>query len=380
LDVGLAPPFREIRGRRAASNDRFREKAAAPGEGNLREHLTVNVHYPAESGELMLRCERDWERNIRPDAVDPGRSRFEFNLELDAPFRYFKPVLVRGSETHWSLGENYLALRSGHDSVDVYPYFFSTGGCTACNLHHLSPAGSDREHAVRVFYPPGYHENPLESFPVIYMQDGQNLFFPDEAFGGHDWMIDETLEVLQAMNLVRRVVVVGVYPRDRMVDYTRPGYEDYGRFLVERVKPWIQENYRVLDGPRNTAVMGSSLGGVVSLYLAWQWPDVFGHAGCLSSTFGYRDDLAERISRETKRPIRIYLDSGWPGDNYEVTRDMRNLLAERGYTHGDDLLYLGFPRATHDERSWAMRAHIPFQHFFGETPGPRPASNRRARH
>jgi len=63
----------------------------------------------------------------------------------------------------------------------------------------------------------------------------------------------------------------------------------------------------------------------------WQWPDVFGNAGCLSSTFGYRDDLHERIEAEPKRSIKVYLDSGWPGDNY-----------------------------------WAMRAHVPFQFFFGQ--------------
>ena len=73
-------------------------------------------------------------------------------------------------------------------------------------------------------------------------------------------------------------------------------------------------------------VMGSSLGGVVSLFLAWQWPGVFGNAGCLSSTFGFRDDLLERIESEPKRPIKIYLDSGWPHDNYETTRIMRNTL------------------------------------------------------
>jgi len=150
-----------------------------------------------------------------------------------------------------------------------------------------------------------------------------------------------------------------------MADYTRPGYERYGRFLVERVKPWVDETYRTLAGPADTVAMGSSLGGVVSLYLAWQWPEVFGNAACLSSTFGYRDDLHARIEGEPKRPIKVYLDSGWPGDNYETTRAMRNALRVRGYRDGEDLFYLAFPHAHHDEASWAMRAHIPFQFFFG---------------
>jgi len=327
--------------------------------------MTIRVHYPVAGDRLTLRGEPDWERDLEPVRVTEDRADFELRIDPDTPFRYVKPVLHRSGRASWSQGENYLALRNGHDAMDVYPRFFDAGGCSACVLHHLTGPDGNREHAVRVFYPAGYAENPLERFPVVYMQDGQNLFFADEAFGGHDWMIDETLAVLDAMNLVRRVIVVGVYPRDRMVDYTRDGYEDFGRFLVDTVRPWVDEHYRTLPGPDNTAVIGSSLGGVVSLYLAWQWPEVFGHAGCLSSTFGFRDDLARRIAVETKRPIKIYLDSGWPRDNYEVTRDMRNRLVERGYVEGRELMYLAFPNARHDEASWAMRAHIPFQHFFG---------------
>ena len=128
----------------------------------------------------------------------------------------------------------------------------------------------------------------------------------------------------------------------------------------------MDANYRTLTGPRDTAVMGSSLGGVVSFYLAWQWPEVFGNASCLSSTFGYQDDLLERVAAEPKRPIKVYLDSGWPRDNYEVTRVMANLLHRRGFEEGHDLLHLAFPQATHSEQAWSMRAHIPLQVFFAE--------------
>jgi pimeloyl-ACP methyl ester carboxylesterase len=111
--------------------------------------------------------------------------------------------------------------------------------------------------------------------------------------------------------------------------------------------------------------MGSSLGGVVSFYLAWEWPQIFGMAACLSSTFGFRDDLRERVASEPRRDLRLYLDSGWPRDNYEATRNMRALLLRRGYREGEDLLYLGFPEALHNEAHWAMRAHVPFQFLFG---------------
>jgi len=112
--------------------------------------------------------------------------------------------------------------------------------------------------------------------------------------------------------------------------------------------------------------MGSSLGGVVSFYLAWQHPEVFGMAASLSSTFGWRDDLKDRVAEEPRRNVRFYLDSGWPQDNYEATRDMRALLVRKGYREGRDLFYLGFPEALHNEAHWAMRCHVPFQFFFGK--------------
>jgi predicted alpha/beta superfamily hydrolase len=114
--------------------------------------------------------------------------------------------------------------------------------------------------------------------------------------------------------------------------------------------------------------MGSSLGGVVSLFLGWQWPEVFGKVACLSSTFAYQDDLLERVSKESKRKIRIYLDSGWPGDNYEATRSMRDRLIWKGYRPGSELFYLAFPEAKHDENAWASRSAIPFQFLFGKLP------------
>lgn len=331
--------------------------------------LTVHVHYPPEAlgnGSIALRTDDDWGTDVEPDAVSADGTRFDFTVDLTAPFHYFKPVLRRGGELLWAQGENQLALADGPPEKNIYPYFLADAAGSVSDPLFLASAHGMRRHELRVFHPPGYGENTLERFPVLYMQDGQNLFFASEAFAGHDWMVDETLTVLGAMNLVRRTIVVGIYPQDRLADYTQPGYEDYGRYLVEEVKPWVDANYATLTDPGNTAVMGSSLGGVVSLYLAWQWPGVFGHAGCLSSTFGYRDDLHERIESEPKRPIKVYLDSGWPRDNYEVTRTMRNTLRGNGYVDGKDLFYLAFPHARHDEGSWAMRAHIPFQFFFGD--------------
>lgn len=339
-------------------------RGAAPNE------IFIHVIYPlAAGGRIALRCDLDWGHDIGPFEVSADRTRCSFRFLAAGPFHYFKPVLHTGGRMSWSQGNNYLALgydNPGASEREIYPYFLSDPVSSACTLRHLGEG--EHQHDFRVFYPPGYAENPLKRYPVLYMQDGQNAFAPHQGAAGtavRSWKIDETLALLDQLNVIDKLIVVAVYPRDRLRDYTAPGYVDYGRFLVGRLKPYVDANYRTLAGPEHTALLGSSLGGVVSFYLAWQYPEVFGMAACMSSTFGYRDDLRARVATEDKRAVRFYLDSGWPHDNYEVTRDLRTLMLRRGYDEGDDLIYLAFPEAMHNERFWSMRVHIPIQLFFG---------------
>jgi predicted alpha/beta superfamily hydrolase len=327
---------------------------------------TIRVFYPGETSRMVLRTEEDWDADVLSNSVNGCVS--EFQIETTRPFFYFKPVLRRDEETRWSRGENFLAIATSESPVEVHPYFREDTRCSICELMPALESPGGVQHRWRAFLPPGYHENTLKRYPVLYMHDGNNLFLKEEAFLGNTWRTDEVLNVLDRMNAIEEVIVVGIFPKDRMSEYTSPGYEDYGRFLVERLKSVIDSKYRTLSDAMNTAVMGSSLGGVVSFYLGWQWPDVFGKVACLSSTFTYRDDLLERVTNEPRRPIKIYLDSGWPADNYEPTRAMRDRLIWKGYRTGSDLFYLAFPHAIHDENAWAQRSAIPFQFLFGKFP------------
>ena len=332
------------------------------------ETQIIRVIYPLQDGRIVLRVDDDWDRTVEAVSVDASRTTFEFHYNTTRPYFYFKPCVITQSGFHWSRGNNYLVIVNRRESKNIYPHFFGPlNGTISDPIDFYSPLLSV-SHRLRIYQPPGYDENTLKRYPVLYMHDGNNLFLPNEAFFNNEWRIDETMDRLDAMNIIDKVIVVGIYPHDRMYEYTRPGYEGYGRFLTEELKKEVDANLRTLTAPAYTAVMGSSLGGVVSLYLAWQHPDVFGKAACLSSTFGYRDDLRQRISAEAKRAVQIYLDSGWPEDNYEVTRSMRDLLLERRYEFGKDLLYFAFPEALHSETYWATRCHIPFQFFFGKTP------------
>lgn len=327
--------------------------------------ITIRVFYPNPEGRVVLRTDLDWDRDVEAARVEDGGSRWEFTVDADQPYFYFKPVIRAGDQLRWSVGSNYLAVTTAQGPRDLYPHF--SGGTQGDITHPLEvPGGGGRR--VRVYQPPGYDENTLKRYPVLYMHDGTNLFFPDESFLGDTWEVDETMDLLDTMNVIDKSIVVGVYARDRMNEYTRPGYEEYGRFLVQSLKPFIDGGFRTLGDPAHTAVMGSSLGGVVSFYLGWQYPEVFGNAACLSSTFGYRDDLYARVRGEDRRDVRFYLDSGWPEDNFENTVGMRDLMIQRGYRPGLDLQYYAFPHAEHTERDWAARSHIPFQFFFGKTP------------
>lgn len=322
--------------------------------------MRITVGFPVGEGRLVLRTAHDWERDL--EAVRSGPEGAEFDVDIGGSHLAMKPCLRLGDELRWARGADYV-LSAWEPDPQIWPYFDGPeqGRITDRQVFEQG----DHRHEVRVYLPPGYDGNPLRTYPVLYMQDGQNLFFPEEAFGGNEWQVDETMDRLDRMNAVRKVIVVGVRPQDRMRDYTRPGYEAYGRFLAGQIKPWVDGHFRTRPGATDTVVMGSSLGGVVSLYLAWQFPQVFGGAACLSSTFGYQDDLFERIAREPKPQVRVYLDSGWPRDNFDATNAMRDLLVTRGFRLGDDLLQWSFPQGKHNEGSWAERIHVPFQFFFG---------------
>jgi predicted alpha/beta superfamily hydrolase len=326
----------------------------------------VRVVYPLEDGMIVLSTGPTWDERLEPEAVGGDGREFEFTVRSERPFIYCKPCLVSGSGVRQACGPGNLVLMTESGRRDIYPHFSAEKGGRISPVVRSESRLLGRTHLFRVYFPPGYEENTLKRYPVVYMQDGPNLFFPEEAFLGTEWEVDETLDLLDSMSMIDKTIVVGIYAAKREEEYTAPGYRLYGRSVVEEVKPFVDSRFRTLAGPAETGVMGASLGGVVSLFMAWEWPDVFGRAACLSSTFAWRDDLIERVLREPKREIKIYLDSGWPGDNYEVTLSMSMALVERGYQFGRDFLHFVFPNAPHGEASWAARLHLPFQLFSGK--------------
>ena len=322
---------------------------------------TLRIAYPPNAGRIVLRTELDWDKNIEPISVTAGGVS-TFRVEAHQPFLYFKPCLIKEGQLHWAKGDNQLLIMTEDARRISYPFFFGSDHGKFSPLITFYSSILGHEHRARVYVPPGYDENTLAEYPVAFLQDGQNLFFPEEAFAGRDWRFDSTHFQLRSMGAVEDMVLVGLYSdSDRMEEYTKPGYELYGRSLVEEVVPAVEAKLRVVRERRYRSVWGSSLGGVVSFYTVWQYPEIFGAAVCMSSTFSHKDDLLERVLTEEPRDVAFYLDSGWPEDNYETTVGMAMALISRGWRWGHNLLHLAFPNAKHGEPDWGMRLHVPLQ-------------------
>jgi enterochelin esterase-like enzyme len=221
-----------------------------------------------------------------------------------------------------------------------------------------------------ILLPRSYCEQPSRRYPVLYVQDGRNVFDPTLSYAGVDWQLDEAVDTLSTLGRIPEIIVVAIEssPR-RMFEYadTTLG-ELYGRFMIEELKPYIDNEYRTRASREHTAVMGSAMGGLMSFLLAWWYPDTFGQAACLSPVFLWGDgktlDRVEKSTSPQRRP-RLFLAVGTKGLEAELApgmHRMRALLQEHGWRVGDDLVCQVVDGAGHHEQDWAARMYeaLPF--------------------
>ncbi len=220
---------------------------------------------------------------------------------------------------------------------------------------------------VQVWLPESYDADG-EPCAVIYMHDGQNLFEPASSFAGVDWKVDEAISQLIANKEIRPCIVVGVpNSPDRMKElnmFTKQG-KAYAEFIVNEVKPWIEKNFNVSKLVEDNALMGSSMGGLISFQMLYAYNDSFAQAACLSTAFAKTNGkIFNQISQNSFKPlnVRLYLDAG----EYEqpIARsyfDMMKLLKEKGFIEGHNLMGYYEAKATHCEARWAARLHLPLK-------------------
>ncbi len=235
-----------------------------------------------------------------------------------------------------------------------------------------------------VYLPAVYEQNPQARLPVLYLQDGQNLFDPATSFiTGMYWRVKETADELIAQGAIRPLIIVGIYNtgKGRLAEYTPSrdkkmsgGKADrYGRMLIEEIMPFIDSEYRTLTGPANTGLGGSSLGGLLAIYLGLRHPQVFGSLAILSPSVWWNQrwvlNFAARLSLRD-RP-RIWLDAGTNegGHSVEDVERLHDILVQKGWQQGRDMQFEIIPGAEHNEAAWANRVGLFLQFLFpfGET-------------
>lgn len=233
---------------------------------------------------------------------------------------------------------------------------------------------------ILVYLPPTYTRTH-QHYPVIYMHDGQNLFDPRTSYAG-EWGVDETMDSLAYEEGLEAIIVgipnTGVYRmdeyspfRDERLGGGRGG--DYLRFIVETLKPQIDGRFRTLPGRRHTGIMGSSMGGLISLWAFFEYPTVFGFAGVMSPSLWFAGEaIFDYVAEATYRPGKIYLDAGTRehGEEnnggrlhraaasrryYASVRRMKGVLVRKGYRPLRDILHVEEKWAGHSESSWARR-------------------------
>jgi predicted alpha/beta superfamily hydrolase len=256
---------------------------------------------------------------------------------------------------------------------------------------------------VDVWLPPGYSADESKRFAVLYMHDGQNLFDAALAYGGEVWGVDTAIRRLSRQGKIPEMIVVGVWntfyrfseympekpfrlldekTQEFLIDeYDSPPKSDaYLSFLVTELKPFIDQNYRTLPDRDNTLIMGSSMGGLISIYALCEYPEVFGRAGCLSTH--WIGSLVADFD-QMSGAMASYLDSNLPAaGNHRIYFDYGTLnldslyephqikidaiMRKQGYRLQKDWITKEFPGHDHNEKSWRARLNEPLLFLAGE--------------
>jgi enterochelin esterase-like enzyme len=241
---------------------------------------------------------------------------------------------------------------------------------------------------LRVWVPPGYEdaENSARQYPVLYLNDGQNLFEPATSFNGVEWQVDETADRLIREQMIPPLIIVGIdnAGKDRVREYMphrsfqpmmlRVQGTRYPSFLIKDVMPFVERHYRVASGPRNTGLGGSSLGALIALYTVAVSPGTFGRLLLESPSLWAASRQIIRQSRTVRRwPERVFLatgsaEAGRPDRDRSMVDDVQELAAilHRSGLDGRRLRLVVDQGGSHHESAWARRFPDALSFLFAE--------------
>ena len=251
---------------------------------------------------------------------------------------------------------------------------------------------------IRVWTPEDY--DPSVKYDVIYMHDGQNLFDASLTWNHQEWGVDEVISELIKNGEIRPCIVVGIdntslryeeyypsaicddVPEGVLPEDFKPLGDEYLRFVVEEVKPWVDSLYSTIGDPEHTFVMGSSCGGLISSYALCRYPDVFGGAGCLSTHSSLENPYIKvdqkpaaeayleylKVNLPADSDHLLYMDCGdcWIDTAYKESQAAINDMIATLDWNPDNYMYRFFPGQSHSENDWRSRLDIPVRFLLGQ--------------
>jgi len=272
--------------------------------------------------------------------------------------------------------------------IPVVPHFIRAEAATGdLRLHEFRSRVFRNTRFVRVWLPPGYDDpaNQNRRYPVLYLNDGQNLFEASASFTHVEWQVDETADRLIREGVVPPMLIVGLdnTGKNRIREYVphrslhprllRVHGDRYPDFLIKEVMPFVGRYYRAATGPENTGLGGSSLGALISLYTAVVRPDVVGHLLLESPSLWISNRQIIAESHNVKRwPQRVYLATGTAESSREdlnrsMVDDVRELagILRRAGLDDDRMKLVIEEGGTHHESAWARRFPEALTFLFG---------------
>jgi predicted alpha/beta superfamily hydrolase len=332
----------------------------------------------------------------------PAAATWRFRIRF--PAGTYAPPHDGGSYDYYESGLHTLWIQEG----EIYAYRPKPmlSESRVVKVRHFF--GRLRRRPLYIYLPRGYDQHTERDYPVLYMHDGQNCFeaYARDSYAG-TWHADKTADRLIATGQIPECLIVGVANGGpgRISEYLPP-YTAWSRppdsdghgfkpipgranltrdYYLHDVVPFVQQFYRARRGRDHTATCGSSMGGLFSVWLAWEHPEFARHHAALSSSFwitatgegeSRRLEMVERLRHGTPRDIRLWLDSGtrtapdYGDDSRHDTLAARDALLANGYVEGKNLRYLLDEGATHSESAWAARFDQVLRFLFALEPAP----------
>lgn len=345
--------------------------------------LKVTAYYPKTSMSLFLRgsgCGLNWDKGILMTHTT-GQS--SWSLDINCPIGTKVEMKVLVDDKVWMLGSNHHVDTSiSSSATEIFPWFYNYHG-TLQIIKNVHSKELNNFRDVIFYLPPSYFENTLKVYNnILIMHDGQNLFNRSTAYMGNAWMCQDALDQSIITGTSDEVLVVGPYNTpDRIDEYTyiydpSEGAGGKGDLYLDWIEstliPLTKSSYRTQVTQENLGILGSSLGGLISCYAVWTRPDIYGKAGCMSSSFWWdANDFQNNVVPESvpSKPFpMIYMDSGTgsPGETQctAYTLNIYQQMLQDGFEDNVNLKRYVDEGATHSESYWGPRFHIPIEFLY----------------